>query len=95
MKKRLSDCMMRKKDENTILKKKIEIGQQWKAKKKKERMRLKHREIDHKEIASQNNHITPNYIYKSNRCQSDKTQAHILAPPKLSTYDGKQNKAHI
>lgn len=58
-------------------------------------MRLKHREIDHKEIASQNNHITPNYIYKSNRCQSDKTQAHILAPPKLSTYDGKQNKAHI
>lgn len=63
--------------------------------KKKERMRLKHREIDHKEIASQNNHITPNYIYKSNRCQSDKTQAHILAPPKLSTYDGKQNEAHI
>lgn len=58
-------------------------------------MRLKHREIDHKEIAPQNNHITPNYIYKTNRCQSDKTQAHILAPPKLSTYDGKQNEAHI
>lgn len=50
-------------------------------------MRLKHREIDHKKIASQNNHITPNYIYTSNRCQSDKTQAHVLASPKLSTYD--------
>lgn len=87
MKKRLSDCKMRKKDENTILKKKIKIGQQWKANKKKERMRLKHREIDHKKIASQNNHITPNYIYTSNRCQSDKTQAHVLASPKLSTYD--------
>lgn len=94
MKKRLSDCKMRKKDENTILKK-IEIGQQWKANKKKERMLFKHREIDHKEIASQKNHITPNYIYTSNRCQSDKTRAHILAPPKLSTYDGKQNEAHI
>lgn len=58
-------------------------------------MLLKHREIDHKEIASQKNHITPNYIYTSNRCQSDKTRAHILAPPKLSTYDGKQNEAHI
>lgn len=58
-------------------------------------MRLKHREIDHKKIASQNNHITPNYIYTSNRCQSDKTQAHVLASPKLSTYDGKQNEAHI
>lgn len=94
MKKRLSDCKMRKKDENTILKK------NWnrpvvEGKQKKEWMLLKHREIDHKEIASQKNHITPNYIYTSNRCQSDKTRAHILAPPKLSTYDGKQNEAHI
>lgn len=94
MKKRLSDCKMRKKDDNTILKKKLKQASSGRQKKK-ERMRLKHREIDHKEIASQNNHITPNYIYKSNRCQSDKTQAHILAPPKLSTYDGKQNEAHI
>lgn len=94
MKKRLSDCKMRKKDDNTILKKKLKQASSGRQKKQ-ERMRLKHREIDHKEIASQNNHITPNYIYKSNRCQSDKTQAHILAPPKLSTYDGKQNEAHI
>lgn len=33
MKKRLLDCKMRKKDENIILKKIIEIGQQWKVKK--------------------------------------------------------------
>lgn len=49
---------------------------------------FKQREIEHKHPASKIDKLAPHNIYTSNKGQSDKTQTHNPAPPKLSTYDG-------
>lgn len=83
---------MRKKDVN--MKRKLDNGQKkWKSKEKKNWKRerencLKQREIEHKHPASKIDIFAPHNIYTSNKGQSDKTQTHNPAPPKLSTYDG-------
>lgn len=85
---------MRKKDVN--MKRKLDNGKTVKRNGSQKKKRIgkkrenyfKQREIEHKHPASKIDKLAPHNIYTSNKGQSDKTQTHNPAPPKLSTYDG-------